>query len=75
MKTAAIGQRLDRLENALRLGSPDPAARQRLTAKLDALAGKLAPVPPDEARARFVAALAAAGDSRGVAALRRAVAR
>ena len=75
MKTAGIGQRLTALENALRLGSPDPAARQRLTAKLDALAGRLAPVAPVQARATFEAALARGGDSPGIVALRRAVAR
>lgn len=49
-------------------------ARERLAASLDGIAARVAPLPPEEALARLVAGLASAGDSLGIAALRRVVA-
>ena len=69
----------DRLDARLRaLETRRQAARcgpERLAARLAAYHATLAPVPPAEAMARLVAGLAAAGDSPGIVALRRAVAR
>ena len=53
----------------------DSGARERLAARLDGLASRLAPVPPGEALARLMAGLASAPDTPGLVALRRAVAR
>ena len=50
-------------------------ARERLAARLTAIHAALPSVPPDEAMARLVAGLAAAGDTPGIAGLRRVVAR
>lgn len=50
-------------------------ARERLTARLDGIASRVAPVPAHEARAALVAGLAGAPDTAGIAALRRAVLR
>ena len=50
-------------------------ARERVMARLAAYAEVLPPVPAHEAMVRLVAGLAVAGDSPGIVALRRAVAR
>ena len=53
----------------------DSGARERLAARLADYHATLPAVPPGEALARLVAGLAAAGDSPGIVALRRAMAR
>ena len=49
----------------------DSGARERLAARLDGVAARLAPVAPGEALARLMAGLAAAPDNSPSAALRR----
>ena len=65
---ASLDQRLKSLESRRQASS---AARARLAARLNGIAARVAPVPPDEARARLMAGLAAAPDNSPSAALRR----